>query len=522
MLKIDNEVPPDGGVPEYSLDIRSVTKSYPGVTALHDVSFNVKPGEVHVVLGENGAGKSTLIKIISGAEKKDSGKLILNGQLINTVRPAEMRALGISVIYQELSLVLQLDVVSNIFLGRSMTTDQPILSMIGVQDRRGMVKFCRELFEELEIKIDPRAIVGELSVSERQLIEIARAVAFDSHTILMDEPTTSIGPHEKDRLFNLITRLTDRNIGIVFVSHILEDCIQIGDRITVLRDGNHVATIDQSDAEIDELIRLMTGRTFSERYPRIQSNPGRKILEVKDLTRKGIFEKISFDIHEGEIIGFAGLVGAGRTYLMESLYGLEPPDSGEISIFGESIKNTNPRQAIRNGFSLLTEDRKNLGILPNMNVRDNIIITILNIILGEISKRVVRLRQFINFSGAENYAQKLIREMRVKAASTKTMIFELSGGNQQKTLLARAISAGAKIIILDEPTKGVDAGAKVEIYRMLESLVEQKVAVIIVSSELPEVMALSNRIIVMNQGRIAKIFDRNDAQEEQVMDFATR
>ena len=504
-----------------ALGIRSIGKRFPGVVALNEVSFDVRAGEVHGLLGENGAGKSTLIKIIAGSQQRDSGDILLNGSPLTAITPAKMRELGISVIYQELSLIRKMTVASNIFLGREQVLDAPVLRSLGVRDETGMIEFCRNLFSELQIDIDPNEVVDALSVSERQLVEIARAVAFNAQVILMDEPTTSIGPREKSQLFQLIGRLKARGIAIVYVSHILEDCLVICDRITVLRDGLHVATLAAADSTIDHLIRLITGRTFSDRYPRIKSYPGRRILEVKALSCSGRIADISFDLHEGEILGFAGLVGAGRTELMESLFGLHPADSGEVLLDGKRLKIRNPRDAIASGFSLLTEDRKNLGILPNLNVRDNIAITALNFSLAAAAEGLVWLGQVMNFRRLEMLAQRFIREVNLKTRSTQSMIVELSGGNQQKSLLARSLSSGARIVILDEPTKGVDAGAKIEIYRMLQELVDRKLGLLVVSSELPEILAVSHRIIVMKGGRVAATLPGDRTNAEGIMRFAT-
>jgi ABC-type sugar transport system ATPase subunit len=503
------------------LDLKSVTKVYPGVVALADVDFAVKRGEVHVLLGENGAGKSTLIKIIAGAQHMDRGEFLLDGQPMVRLTPARLRAMGISVIYQELSLVRTLDVASNIFLGRLKLKGPSLLRRLGILDKAGMVEFCRRVFAELRIEIDPRSSVSDLSVSDMQLVEIARAVAFNSRVILMDEPTTSIGLDEKARLFELIERLKARGIGVVYVSHILEDCLAIGDRITILRDGRRVATLSRGEPTVDELVRLMTGRTFAERYPRIKSRPGKTALEVRGLSRAGKFNDVSFDVREGEIVGFWGLVGAGRTDVMEALFGLRHADTGEIRAFGEPIVMRTPRSAIGHGFSLLPEDRKNFGILHSMTVRDNILITVLNLWLGEISRKLRYVGGWLRISRGQEHARSIVREMQIKTPSVETRVAELSGGNQQKILFARALAAGSRIVILDEPTKGVDAGAKVEIYRMLQSLVDRGLAIIVVSSELPEVLAVSNRIFVMKKGMMTGIVDRDSVTEEQLMQLAT-
>jgi ABC-type sugar transport system ATPase subunit len=512
-------VPSPGSDP--LLDLRKVTKAYPGVIALNEVDLSVGRGEVHVLLGENGAGKSTLIKIVAGAEAMDSGDYVLDGVPVTRPTPARIRAMGVSVIYQELSLIRTMDVASNIFLGRMRTKGRGPLRHLHILDRTGMVAFCSKLFTDLNIDIDPGTGIGELSVSEMQLVEIARAVAFQSRIILMDEPTTSIGLDEKARLFKLIEQLKARGIGVVYVSHVLEDCLQIGDRITILRDGRRVSTLRRGEPTVDELVQLMTGRTFAERYPRIKSRPGKTAMEVRGLTQAGRFSDINFDVREGEIVGFWGLVGAGRTDVMEAVFGLRAADTGEVRIFGDTVSIRTPRRAIGKGMSLLTEDRKNYGIFPAMTVWENILITVINLRLGEVVQRLRRIGGFLRISAAREYARRLVREMQVRTTSVDLPIAELSGGNQQKVLFARALSSGSRIIMLDEPTKGVDAGAKVEIYRVLQSLVDRGIAVIVVSSELPEILAVSNRIFVMKAGALTATLDRDEATDERLMHFAT-
>jgi ribose transport system ATP-binding protein len=507
---------------EHVLELRSITKAYPGVVALSDVDFAVRPGEVHALVGENGAGKSTLIKIIAGALQKDRGEMFLTRRPVAFASPAQMRAMGVSVIYQELSLIAKLDVKSNIFLGRERILDLPGLRFLCLRDVRKMETFCRALLSELEIHVDPNALVADLSVSDRQLVEIARAVAFQSRVILMDEPTTSLGHEEKAHLFALIRRLRARGIGIVYVSHILEDCLEVSDSITVLRDGKRIATLDRSEATVDELVRLITGRTFSERYPHIESRTGRNALELRGLTRRGLFEDISFEVHEGEIVGLCGLVGAGRTDLVHAIFGLDRVDAGEVRVFGEAVLIRNPRDAIRHGFSLLTEDRKTLGVLHNMTVCENIVITAINLWIGEVSNRLALFRQILRLGRAADFAKSMVRQIRVKTPSVNTRIVHLSGGNQQKVLLARALSAGARIIILDEPTKGVDAGAKIEIYWMLQALLRDGIALLVISSELPEIMALSNRVVIMKKGRVTANVPRDDVSGQEVLEHATR
>ena len=503
------------------LELRNIYKAFPGVTALDNVDFDVLGGEVHVLLGENGAGKSTLIKIIAGTEKKDNGDFIFEQKAVEKHTPFLMREMGISVIHQELSLVRLMDVKSNVFLGRDLKKKNWLLSKFGIRDDAGMVSHCKQVFSELGINLDPNKSVMELTLSQMQLVEIAKAVAFDSKVILMDEPTSSLGPEEKDQLFRVIERLKRRKIGIVYVSHILEDCMAIGNKISVLRDGQLVANIDANDAEIDTLIKLMTGRTFQERYPKISGIIGETILEVRNFNKEGVFENINFSIKKGEIIGFAGLVGARRTDLLRAVFGLEEINAGKVFINSKEVKLTKPRDAIRLGLTFLTEDRKNQGIFPLLTVLENLLISRFNFRNKSEKLRLTNNIGYINISNAYKISDEYVQKFGVKVSSLADKISQLSGGNQQKVLLARGISTHASVLILDEPTKGVDAGGKVEIYRIIEDLAKSGVAIIVISSELPEVAAICTRIIVMNDGRITGEIPREQANPETIMRYAT-
>ncbi len=515
------EVPGEGEARPLLLDMRGVSKSFPGVAALDGVDFGVRGGEVHVLLGENGAGKSTLIKIISGLVEKDAGEVFFEGRPVERASPALAREMGVSVIHQELSLARLMDVKSNLFLGRDLLRKGRLLRLLGVRDEAAMRSRCREAFAGLGVASDPDARVADLSLSQMQLLEIARAVAFDAKVILMDEPTSSLGPEEKAALFGVIGRLKARGIGVVFVSHALEDCLAIGDRITVLRDGRRVGTSAAEETDVDGLIRMMTGRAFEERYPRIKGGTGGEILEVRNLARKGAFSEVSFRLREGEILGFAGLVGAGRTELFRAVFGLDRPDSGEILIKGAPARIRRPRDAIRHGLAFLTEDRKNQGVFPLLPVLENLLISVLNLRRASRAEKPTRLLGWIDAGAAARIAREYAARLRIKAVSLSDRASQLSGGNQQKALLARGISTGARVVILDEPTKGVDAGAKVEIYRILEELARSGTAIVVISSELPEVTAICSRIIVMNEGRVTGELPRERADPEAVMRLAT-
>ena len=354
------------------LQLKAISKRYPGVVALDQVDFDLQGGELHVVVGENGAGKSTLIKVIAGVTFPEEGEILFDGVPAQELSVSRRKALGISVIYQELSLIPAMTVMQNIFLGNEFSIGPGAGKQFRLRDIAKMTAFCAALLKRLKIDLSPEARISTLSVSQRQLIEIARAVAFDARVIVMDEPTTSLGPGEKARLFELIHDLKDRGISIIYVSHILEDCVALGDRITVLRDGRHIKTLQRGEATPDNLVPLITGRTFSERYPRIESQRGRSVLEVKDLSLGKAFRNISFDLHEGEILGFAGLVGAGRTDLMRAIAGIDRVESGTVTVFGRLLSGGTVRSALKRGIAMLTEDRKVQGILPNLDVQTNL------------------------------------------------------------------------------------------------------------------------------------------------------
>lgn len=508
--------------PSPLLQLKRISKRYPGVLALQDVDFDLLAGECHVVVGENGAGKSTLIKSIAGATFPDEGDILFEGRSIRQLSVAQRKALGIHVIYQELSLIPTMSVMQNIFLGNELTRGPGIGKNFRIRNIGAMRKFCAELLERLRIDIDPQTRVADLPVARKQLVEIAKAVGFNARVIVMDEPTTSLGPQEKKRLFAMIEELKARGIGIIFVSHIIEDCIALGDRITVLRDGRHVTTLKRGEAGPGRLVQLITGRPISERYPEIRTSPGRKLLEVRNLTRGSIFQNVSFDLHEGEILGFAGLVGAGRTDLMRAIMGVDPYDSGTIAIDGKPLRRNRPRAALRHNIALLTEDRKTQGVLPNLDVMTNIAATAMNLSGSAVGKRVTLGGRITRMSAIHAYAVERIATLNIKAHSPRQKIAHLSGGNQQKALLARALAAGARVLILDEPTKGIDAGAKLEIYDIMADLVAKGLAVIIVSSETPEVQAICSRILVMNRGRVVADLKREDASVEAIVTYATQ
>ncbi|MFT0861372.1 sugar ABC transporter ATP-binding protein [Ancylobacter sp. G4_0304] len=504
------------------LKLQAIRKTYSGVVAVDGVDFDVLPGETHVLLGENGAGKSTLIKLIAGAIDKDSGTALFDGRHLDGRLPQQRREDGLAVIYQELSLVPGLSVASNIFLGRPMK-QASLLAALGIEPRGRMLAACRALFASLGIEIDPREKVENLSIAQRQLVEVARAMAFESKLVLMDEPTTALGPKEKEALFRIIATLKSRKVAIVFISHILEDCLAIGDRITVLRDGRLIKVFGKGEADEAALIAAMTGRARAlpaASGPRAPRAPA-KVIEVRNLSVPKRFSNVSFDLHEGEILGFAGLVGAGRTEVMEALFGAGPrPSAGEIVLFGTPVSRMTPGRALAAGISLLTEDRKKLGIIPRLAISQNMAVSGLNLRGSSLRNRLRSLGVLVSGAKLRAFAREMIARHGVRASSGEQLISHLSGGNQQKVLLARAMAAQSRIIILDEPTKGIDVGAREEIYATLRALAANGASLIVVSSEIPEVLALADRIVVMAHGRIAGVVERADATPEGILNLA--
>lgn len=504
------------------LRLKSVSKAYSGVVALAGVDFEVLPGETHVLLGENGAGKSTLVKLIAGAVQKDSGTALFQGHPLDGRSPQKRRRDGLAVIYQELSLVPRLSVAANIFLGRR-RPQGGLLAALGIEPRRRMAAFCQTLLDDLDINIDPTNRVEDLSIAQRQLVELARAMAFDSKLVLMDEPTTALGLKEKSALFRTISTLKSRNVAIVFISHILEDCLAISDRITVLRHGRVAQRFEKHEATEDLLIAAMTGRTrdLSAGHGFQTQRSAERVVEVRNLSVPKRFSDVSFDLHEGEILGFAGLTGAGRTQVMEALYGTGPrPSAGEIKVNKVRMGKMTPSHAVTMGISFLTEDRKRLGIIPKRSISHNIAISGLNRKGSALRKRLRNLAVLISATRLRGFTKEMIRRHDIRASSGEQLVSHLSGGNQQKVLLARALAAQSKIIILDEPTKGIDAGARQDIYASLRSLADTGSSLIVVTSEIPEVMALADRIIVMAHGRIAGVLDRAEATPERILDLA--
>lgn len=490
-----------------ALEMRGITKTYPGVKALDNVNFEVAKGEVHALVGENGAGKSTLMKILAGAQPMDSGEIRINGEVVHITSPQKAMDLGISIIYQEFNLVPYLNAAENIFLGR-----EPKGILPGFVDFKTMYAEAQRVIDSLGVKLDVRTPVNRLSVAQQQMVEVAKATSRNASIIAMDEPSATLTEHELQNLFELIRSLKSKGVSIIYISHRLEEIFQIADRVTVLRDGKLVGTKPVSEIDRDEIIRMMVGRELKEKIPKESVEFGPPALTIKGLSRKGILHDISFTVHKGEVLGIAGLVGAGRTELARAIFGADPIDSGEIWLNGTRVDIRSPRDAIQLGIGLVTEDRKELGLILGMVVRENISLANLD--------SLTRFG-FVNRREERKAALKFVEDLMIKTPSIEQQVQNLSGGTQQKVVLAKWLFTRSKVLIFDEPTRGIDVGSKVEIYQLMNQLAANGTAIIMISSELPEILGMSDRIIVMHEGRIAGELSREEATQEKIMHLAT-
>ena len=492
---------PDADAP-LALRMRGIRKAFPGVVALDGVDFEVRRGEVHVLLGENGAGKSTLMKVLSGALGKDAGEIELEGRRVEIEGPAHAQELGIRIIYQEFNLIPQLSAAENIFLGK-----EPTLGG-GILDRRRMAREAERLLSELGVRIDPNRAVRDLGIAQQQMVEVAKALSGEARVLIMDEPTSALTETEIHELFATIGRLTATGVAVIYISHRLEEVERIGHRVTVLRDGRLVATHGVGEVTIAHLIRLMANRELTEHYPKKRVPPGRELLRVEGLTRAGVLRDVSFTLHAGEVLGVAGLLGAGRTELARAIMGADPLDAGRVIVKGEEVRVRAPRDAIRRGVGFLPEDRKTQGLVLELAVSRNLALPS--------TTRLSRLG--VVDAGAEKaLAGRWVDELRVKTPGLEQRVVLLSGGNQQKVVLGKWLAADVDVLIMDEPTRGIDVGSKVEIYQLMNQLTAQGRGILMISSELPEVLGMSDRILVMRQGRIAAELDAVAATQEAVL-----
>ncbi|MGI0528102.1 sugar ABC transporter ATP-binding protein [Rhizobium giardinii] len=499
-----------GAIPnaEYLLAVEGVRKEFPGVVALDDVSFRLKRGTVHALMGENGAGKSTLMKILAGIYTPDKGEVKFKGVDIQLKSPLDALENGIAMIHQELNLMPFMTVAENIWIRREPKT------RLGFVDHREMNRMTAALFARLNIALDPQAEVRDLSIANRQMVEIAKAVSYESDVLIMDEPTSALTEREVAHLFTIIRDLRRQGIGIVYITHKMNELFEIADEFSVFRDGKYIGTHASSDVTRDDIIRMMVGREITQMFPKEEVPIGDVVLSVKDLTLAGVFHDVSFEVRAGEILGLAGLVGSGRSNVAEALFGVTPASSGSIAINGQPVAITSPTEAIRNRMAFLTEDRKDTGCLLILNILENMQIAVLQ-------DKFVRLG-FVEQKALSAQCEEMARKLRVKTPNLAERIENLSGGNQQKALIGRWLLTRPRILILDEPTRGIDVGAKAEIHRLVTELARDGVAVIMISSEMPEVLGMSDRIMVMHEGRVTGFLDRAEASQIKVMELAAR
>jgi ribose transport system ATP-binding protein len=485
--------------------MRKISKSFPGVQALEDVDFDLAAGEVHVLLGENGAGKSTLIKILAGANQPDSGEILIDGDPVTIRSAGDAERLGIATIYQEFNLVPQLSVAENVYLGKPPRR-------LGFVDRRRMRNLADEALARVGLQVDPTTPVAQLGIAQQQLVEIAKALTVQARVLVMDEPTATLTTDEVGRLFGVVRELTKAGVGVVFISHHLEEVSEIGDRVTVLRDGKRVGELP-ADAAHDEFVRLMVGRTIDAQYPRRRGDVGDALLTVRGLSRRGVFQDIDLTVHAGEVVGMAGLVGAGRSEVARAIFGADPYDEGEVEVLGRPVPRHSVAEALEGGLGLVPEDRGRQGLVLPLTVADN---------LALVSMGSEQRLGFVDRRGLARSAGRISEQLRIRAHGLSQIVATLSGGNQQKVVIGKWLLANTKVLILDEPTRGIDVGAKVEIYQLINQLTEQGAAVLMISSDLPEVIGMSDRVLVMAGGRIRGELDAGHATQESVMALAVQ
>lgn len=489
------------------IEMQKICKAFGQNQVLRDADFQLGDGEVHALMGENGAGKSTLMKILTGVYTRDAGTVLVDGKEVIYRNPQEAEKAGIVFIHQELNVLFDLTVEENLFLGKEMTT------FAGICNRKAMKKKAEEALRMLGVKIPVNKVMSELSVGQQQMIEICKALMVDAKVIIMDEPTAALTQSETKVLFEVIQNLRKRGVSIVYISHRMEEIFELCDRITVLRDGSYVGTRDIAKTDMNEIVKMMIGREIGERYPARDFPVGKEVLRVEGLTKKGVFENVSFSVHAGEVLGVSGLMGAGRTEIMQAIFGNLPYEEGSIYIDNQKCSIRNPEQAIGLGIGFITEDRKSEGLMLEETIQKNIAIAN----LGSISNKI----GVLNKKSEDDLIAKAIQELHIRCFGPQHECNNLSGGNQQKVVIAKWIYASPRILIFDEPTRGVDIGAKKEIYNIINDLAKKGVAIIMVSSELPEVLGMSDRIMVVREGEVRGIISREEADQEKTMTLAT-
>ena len=483
-----------------------ISKTFPGVKALDHVSLDLRPGEVHALIGENGSGKSTLMKILSGVYIKDEGKVIVNGKEMNFQKPKDAQDAGIAIIHQELNLCRHLTVAENIFLGREFQNGIFL-------DKKHQIAEAQKILDRLEVNLDPNSRVSELTVSKQQMVEIAKAISANANVVIMDEPTSALTIKEIDDLFSIIKVLRKQGKGIIYITHRLEELNAIADRITIIRDGLHIITTDFKDISADDIIRYMVGRELKEKFPRIQMPVGKTIFEVKNLSAGKAVKNVSFTVREGEILGIAGLMGAGRTETVRAIFGADKKDSGQLILNGQEIKIDQPQEAIETGIFCVPEDRKRDGLCISMPVYQNATLP---------NMEKVTYRGIVDTKKEILIAENMVKQLTIHTPSVFQIVKNLSGGNQQKIVVGKWLVKPAHVILFDEPTRGIDVGAKVDIYNLMNNLKAQGIGVVFVSSELPEILGMADRIVVMCEGRVTAEIDAAEANQEIIMQYATQ
>ncbi|MFD2933763.1 sugar ABC transporter ATP-binding protein [Spirosoma flavum] len=491
---------------EYILRVSGLTKTFSGVKALDNVQLAVRKGEVHALMGENGAGKSTFMKLLIGLQTPDSGEIIFDGKALKTSNVNDVLKKGMSMIHQEILAVPDLTVAQNIFLGRE--TNSGLFSWL---DDKKLTKQAGELLEQMGVSIQPTVKMKYLSVAERQMVDIAKAISNDAKIIIMDEPTSALSSKEVATLFRIIRELTKKGVAIIYISHKMEEIFAIADTITVLRDGKYIVTKPASELDVTTLITLMVGREINTLFPTNFSPQGEKILSVRNLSRTGHFSTINFDVYAGEVLGLAGLMGAGRTEIARTIFGLDRFTSGEIYIKGKKAKINSPHEAIRHGIGYVSEDRKQFGFIPRLSVKHNITLASLSTLVSG---------PFIKSKRENETATTMMADLKIKASSLNQQVIYLSGGNQQKVVIAKVLLAKPVLVILDEPTRGIDIGAKAEIYKLINQLTASGIAVIMISSELPEILGMSDRVLVLSKGKQTAMLSGAEATQETIMRYA--
>ncbi|SEL93533.1 ribose transport system ATP-binding protein [Variovorax sp. YR750] len=490
--------------------IRDLSKAFAGVRALDRAQFELLPGEVHALMGENGAGKSTLMKVLAGVYRKDSGEVLLDGRPVDIESPRAAQALGIGIIHQELNLMNHLSAAQNIFIGR-----EPRGRFGVFIDEEAMCSEAQRIFERMNLKLDPRTPVGELTVARQQMVEIAKALSFDSRVLIMDEPTAALNNEEVADLFRIIARLKSRGVAIVYISHKMDELKRIADRVTVMRDGQYIATVPMESTPMDTLIAMMVGRQLAEAEHEMPDTSGNEVvLEARGIRRGSMVRDASFVLRRGEILGFAGLMGAGRTELARAVFGADRIEAGEVFVHGKKVSIRSPEDAVAHGIGYLSEDRKHFGLATGMDVETNIALASM--------KRFLSTGFFIDQAAVESAGERYVRQLGIKTPSVRQQVRLLSGGNQQKIVIAKWLLRDCSVLFFDEPTRGIDVGAKAEIYRLLNELAAQGKAIVIISSELTEVLRMSHRVLVMCEGRITGELSAREASQEKIMQLATR